>query len=58
MLEQYVLNLVYLILNHALSQITVEIFALLGCDADFIVVPDVSGQPVGTMFKGQAVQDP
>ena len=34
-------------------KITVDVFALLGCCADLIVVPDVSGQPTGTMFKGQ-----
>jgi hypothetical protein len=44
---------VYLILSYVSTQITVEVFALLGCYAELIVVPDVSGQLIGTMFKGQ-----
>jgi len=39
------LNLAYLISSYVSNQITVEVFALLGCFADLIVVPDVSGKP-------------
>jgi len=49
MVEQYVLNRVYFILSCVSSQITVEVFALLGCYADLIVVLDVSGQPTCTI---------
>jgi len=41
MVLQYLLILMYFILSYVSSQITVEVFALLGSCADLIVVPDV-----------------
>jgi hypothetical protein len=34
-----------------------EIFAFLGCYTAYIVVIDVSGQPIGPIFNGQAEED-